>query len=322
MAQLGIVINHQNTFHKRVDAFILEPATPLRRQDLLSGLTVLDETWHFWTERRTIPIYSQHMKRTLSLASLMFLSLDHGHCQDVAKSPAFEVASITPCKPGTPEPPGEHMGMVQFTYPGGRFNGRATTLKYLIEWAYGILPAQHSGGPSWMGVQRFDVVAKAEGNATDREMKLMVRTLLAERFKLKFHMESREVPVIIVSLGKNEPKLFPPKEGEKYGIRIIPQMGPDQKPTSFHVVATRFPLAQLNETFSRQIDRVIVDQTGLKGDFDFSIDMTPDERTPNPLDPTIVLSAMRDQLGLTVKSQKSPVDFYVIESAEIPSEGN
>jgi uncharacterized protein (TIGR03435 family) len=262
------------------------------------------------------------MKRTLAIAAIMGLSLHHGHCQDLAHAPKFEVASITPCKPGTPEPPGEHMGMVQFTYPGGRFNATATTLKYLLEWAYGILPAQHSDGPSWMPNDRYDIAATAGGDATDAQMKLMTQTLLAERFKLRFHRESREVPVVVISLGKTAPKLFPPKEGETHSIHIMPRMGADQKLTSFHVVATRFTLAQLNETFSRQLGRVIVDQTGLQGDFDFTVDLTPDEDRPNPLDPSAIIGAMRDQLNLTVKSQKAPVDFVVIDSAEKVVAGN
>jgi uncharacterized protein (TIGR03435 family) len=256
------------------------------------------------------------MKQTLAFAAILGLSALPGHCQDLANAPAFEVASVAPCKPGTPEPPGEHAGMVQFTFPGGRFVAKATTLKFLIEWAYGILPAQHSDGPSWIANDRYDIVAKAEGIATDAQMKRMAQTLLAERFQLKFHRETRDVPVVTVSVGKAAPKLSPPKEGETHSIHIEPQMGPDQKIASFHIVATRFTVAQLNEAFARQLGRVIVDQTGLDGEFDFTIAMTPDEDHPNPLDPSIVLSAMRDQLGFTVKSQKAPVDYLVIESAE------
>src|SRR5258706_13610625 len=107
------------------------------------------------------------MTRILTLSALLVLSLNPCRCQDIAKAPAFEVASITPCKPGTPEPSGEHAGMVQFTFPGGRFSASATTLKFLLEWAYGIQPFQHSDGPSWIGTDRYDVAAKAEGNVTD-----------------------------------------------------------------------------------------------------------------------------------------------------------
>ena len=212
--------------------------------------------------------------------------------------------------------------MVQFTYPGGRFDAKATTLKFLLEWAYGILPSQHSGGPDWFDNDRYDIVAKAPGNVTDEEMKLMTQTLLAERFKLKLRREIKEIPVLAVSLGKTPPKLFPPKEEEKRSLQIAPQMGENQKIISYRVVATRFSFAQLNLTFARQLGRVIVDQTGLQGDFDFEIDLTPDETRTNPLDGSLILAAMRDQLGLVVKSQKSSVDFIVIDSAEKVAAGN
>ena len=206
--------------------------------------------------------------------------------------------------------------MVQFTYPGGRFNARATTLKFLLEWAYGIQPSQHSGGPSWMDTDRYDIVAKAEGNASDDQMKLMTQALLAERFKLKFHHETRKLPVYVISVGKTAPKLFAPKEGEPHSLRVAPQTGPDQKVASYRVIATRFSLTQLTDVFARQLDRVIVNETGLTGDFDFTLDLTPDDSRTSPLDPSLLIAAMREQLGLTLKSQDAPVDFLVIDSAE------
>jgi uncharacterized protein (TIGR03435 family) len=262
------------------------------------------------------------MIRTLLFAPLLLLLGNYCHCQDVKNTPAFEVASITPCQPGTPEPPGEHNGMVRFTSPGGRFDARATSVKFLLEWAYDLLPSQHSAGPAWMENDRYDIIAKASGNATDDEMKLMTRALLAERFKLKFHHETREVPVLILAPGKSAPKLFPPQEGEKHSLKIIPRTGDDGKIASYRVVATRFSFAQLNQTFARQLERVIVNQTGLEGDYDFTLDFTPDENTPNPLDPSLVISALRDQLGLALKTQKGPVDFLVIDSVERVIAGN
>ncbi|MBZ5609173.1 MAG: TIGR03435 family protein [Acidobacteriia bacterium] len=262
------------------------------------------------------------MTRTLALATLLALSLEHGHCQDPPKAPAFEVASITPCKPGTPEPPGEHAGVFQFTYPGGRLNARAATLKLLLEWAYDIQPSQHSGGPSWMETDRYDIVAKAEGSATDAEMKRMTQTLLADRFQLKLHHESRMQSVYVISVGKAAPKLFPPKDDETHSLHVAPQMGQDQKIVSFHVVATRFSLTQLADTFARQLGSVIVNQTGLDGEYDFAMDLTPDESRPNPLDPSLLIAGMREQLGLTLKSQKAPVDVLVIDSAEKVAAGN
>ena len=257
------------------------------------------------------------MKSILGIVILALVSIHHAHCQ-----PAFEVASITPCKPGTPEPAEERMGMVQFTAPGGRFNAKATSLKFLLEWAYGILPSQHTAGPSWMEHDRYDIVAKASGNPDDDQMKLMVRSLIAERFKLKMRRETREAPAIVISLGKSAPKLFPPKEGEKYSIGMTPQVSADQKTTSWHVVATRFSFARLNETFSRLLERVIVNRTGMEGDFDFALDFVADENRPNPLDPSMIIAAMQTQLGLAVKAQREPVDFFVIENVEQAAGGN
>ena len=212
--------------------------------------------------------------------------------------------------------------MAQFTSPGGRFRASATTLKFLFEWAYGIQPSQHLGGPSWIGTDRYDIVAKAEGNATDDQMKLMVQTLLTDRFKLKVHHERKALPVYVISVGKTAPKLFPPKDEETHSLRFAPQKGSDQKIVSYRVLATRYTLTQLTDVFARQMGSVIVNQTGLNGEFDFSIDLTPDEGRPNPVDPTLLLTAMREQLGLTVKSQKVPVDILVIDSAEKVEAGN
>jgi len=262
------------------------------------------------------------MTKTLTLGAILALSAAYGHCQDVAKPLAFEVASITPCPPGTPAPPLEHAGMAEFTSPGGRFRASATSLTFLLEWAYGIQPSQHSGGPSWIGTDRYDIVAKAEGDATDAQMKLMVQTLLAERFKLKLRRERKELSAYVVSVGKTAPKLFPPKDGEIHALRFATQMGPNQKPVSYRVIATRFTLTQLTDIFARQMESIFVNQTGLDGEYDFTLELTPDEERPNPVDPSLLITAMREQLGLTLKSQKVPVDFLVIDSAEKVAAGN
>jgi uncharacterized protein (TIGR03435 family) len=261
------------------------------------------------------------MTKTLTLGAILALAAAYSHCQDIAKPPAFEVASITPCPPGTPPPALEHAGIAEFTSPGGRFRASATSLQFLLEWAYGIQPSQHSGGPSWIGTDRYDIVARAEGDASDAQMKLMVQTLLAERFKLKLHRERREFSAYVVSVGKTAPKLFPPKDGETHALRFSTQ-GPNQKPVSYRAIATRFTLTQLTDAFARQMDSIFVNQTGLEGEYDFTLELTPDENRPNPGDPSLLITAMREQLGLTLKSQKVPVDFLVIDSAEKVAAGN
>jgi uncharacterized protein (TIGR03435 family) len=257
----------------------------------------------------------QYMKRIFAVAALLASSL-------AGQTPAFEVASITPCKPGTPEPPGEHMGLVQFTYPGGRFRASATTLKFLLEWAYGIQPSQHAGGPAWLETDRYDIVAKAEGEASDEQMKLMAQMLLADRFRLKLHHESRSISAYVISAGKAAPKLSPAKDGETHSVRFAPRMSAGEKISSYHIIITRFSLSQLSDTFARQLGRPIVNQTGLDGEYDFELELTPDESRPSPTDPAFLLSALRDQLGLTVKSEKIPMDILVIDSADKVEAGN
>ncbi len=259
------------------------------------------------------------MNRIFLFSALAALTTFHDHCQELNSSPAFEVISIVACKPGTPPPPGEHAGMVQFTYPGGRFEAQATNLKYLIEWAYNVLPAQHGSVPAWMEEDRFDIIAKAAGPASDEQMKKMAQRMLIDRFQLVAHKETREVPLLILLSGKTPPKLTPAKSDEKHAMNMTPIVNDQKKIVSYHIVATKFSFAQLNDVFSRQLDRVIVNQSGLEGDFDFAVDFTPDETRPNPLDPSLLISALRDQLGFVLKTQKGPADFLVIDSAEKPA---
>jgi uncharacterized protein (TIGR03435 family) len=152
-------------------------------------------------------------------------------------------------------------------------------------------------------------------------MKLMARTLLRDRFKLQFHHETKELAVYVVALGKSAPKLFPPKAGEQRSLRMEPRMDIDHK-TSFHIVATRFSLAQLTDAFARQMGRVIVNQTGMNDDYDFTLDLTPDESRPSALDASLLIDAMRNQLGLELKSQKAPVEVMVIDNLERVAAGN
>lgn len=212
--------------------------------------------------------------------------------------------------------------MLQFTAPGGRFNATAIDVAFLLEWAYSIQPAQHSGGPSWLGTDRYDIAAKAEGNPTDAQMKLMLQQLLAERFQLKLHREKRKIAAVVLSLGKSAPKLLPVKEGETQFIQVMPQTGPDQKIASYRVIATRFSLAQFTDTLAHALGQVFVNETGLDGEFDFTLDLIPDDSRPNALDPSLLLTAMREQLGLTIKSENTPVDFWVIDGAQKVVAGN
>jgi uncharacterized protein (TIGR03435 family) len=204
----------------------------------------------------------------------------------------------------------------------GRFEAKATNVKFLLEWAFDLQPSQHSRGPAWTETDRFDIVAKAEPSSTEKEMKLMARTLLAERFGVKFHNEKRDQPVYVIALGKSAPRLFPPKEGEIHALQMSRQVNSGQTVATAHVVATRFTLAQLADTFSRQLDRAMLNQTGLDGEYNFTLDLTPDESRPTVLDATILITALREQLGFALKADTISVDFLVIDSADKTAAGN
>ncbi|HLW77074.1 MAG TPA: TIGR03435 family protein [Bryobacteraceae bacterium] len=259
------------------------------------------------------------MKKFFSIPILLAAAIHHGHCQDLPKPLAFDVASIDPSKPGTSETLEEHLGTLQLTYPGGRLQVKDIDVKYLFEWAYRMLPAQHSSGPSWFDSDRYTIVATGNPHASDDQMRLMTQTLLVDRFKLKMHREPKELPVLAVTVGKNGPKLLPVKEGEVFGMQMTPQ-GSGSHPV-FHVVGTKFTMAQMVNTFARHFDNILLDRTGIQGEFDFTMDLTPDENGAHSMQ-SMIVEAMQSQLGLAVKSQKATVDYYVIDSMEKVAAGN
>src|SRR5215471_5391632 len=168
------------------------------------------------------------MIKSILFAAVVALTAQHCHSEDLSTARSFEVASITPCKPGTPANPGEHANMVQFTAPGGRFRASANSVRYLIEWAYDIQSSQLIGGPDWLSSDRYDIEAKAEGNPTEAEIKQMTQALLEERFKLKLHHESKTMTAFIVTAGTSGAKLTAPKPGETHMLQVAPKMGPGQ----------------------------------------------------------------------------------------------
>jgi uncharacterized protein (TIGR03435 family) len=208
--------------------------------------------------------------------------------------------------------------------------------------------------PKWAN-DNYVINAKAEGNPTKDQMRLMMQSLLADRFKLRVHFESREVPVLAVTLvkpGKLGPKLVPHSEGPpcpdsfeiekqftpisppKPGVTWPPQCGRiEQMGTrdgtwlgSRNTTMDLLASAIYNPQFG--IDKPVVDQTGLKGRFDFVLTLPPGmislgPKPPNPDDPPpepIVLKALREQLGLKVVRSRGDVRTLIIDHVERPSE--
>jgi uncharacterized protein (TIGR03435 family) len=199
----------------------------------------------------------------------------------------------------------------------------------LIRLAYGpggggsLPPELVAGGPNWIEDIRYDVEAKAEGNASQQQRLEMLRTLLAERFKLRFHYESKETAVYILAAGKNGLKLKERRQGDGGEPFTIRDIG------SLHFVCRDISMAQL-ATFLKSSVLVgpVADKTGLSGAFDFDLSWRPDDSQfggrfarakEAESDLPDLFTALR-QLGLRLETVRAPVQVLRIDHAEKPAE--
>jgi uncharacterized protein (TIGR03435 family) len=221
----------------------------------------------------------------------------------------FEVAVIRP------DLSGANAG-TSFEVPeGGRLRITNEPLKLLIRAAFGIQNAQIAGGPAWIETDRFDIEAKTgDGKKIDQEqLKPILQNLLADRFKLKFHHETREITVYAITAdNKIQPKLKVKTEGEPSAMNTHTLPGKSQ------VVATGASMDLFAGYVGNRLGRIVVDKTGLKETYDFTLEWAPDQ-SPDSSAPSLV-TALREQLGLRLESQKSPVDILVIDSVDKPTE--
>jgi len=256
--------------------------------------------------------------------SLLLLSAGVGvlSAQPAADSAKFEVASI---KPSTP---GENRVSIQAA-PGGRFTTKNVTVKQLMQQAFGIRDFQITGGPGWMASERFDVSAKADGNPSQEEFRAMMRNLLKDRFQLAFHTESKEGSVYALVVAKGGPKIQESKS---------PGNGPNLRRQRTQVSAVGAPMPMVAAVLSDYVGRQVIDKTGLTGQYDFTLEWTADNPPPpgSPEAPGTtagaassttsessgpsIFTALQEQLGLKLESQKGTVDSYIIDKIEKPTE--
>ncbi len=206
--------------------------------------------------------------------------------------------------------------------PGGkRFTARGLPLVALIMLAHSVTPDQISGVPSSLNTEAYDVEASCDHPIKREEALRMLQTLLADRFKLALHRETRERPIYALVVGKGGPKL---RESAEELSK------PDMQRTGRGVVDKSAPISVLALVLSQQLDRLVVDQTRLNGRYDFSLEFASERagrgvlegrepaRGPDGL-PSI-FTALPEQLGLKLESSKAPVEILVIDHAEKPSE--
>ncbi len=228
---------------------------------------------------------------------------------------AFEVASIRP-----------HQGplrvMMGFSSSGPRLNLEGYNAMQLVMEAYDLRGYQvrsaMAGADSQENVY-YDIAAKAEGDATPskREFRRMLQALLAQRFNLKIHRETREMPVYALIVGKNGPK-FKQSAPDASEVALIGVHGRNQT-----ISIPRESMESLAENVANSfmVDRPVVDRTGLTGTYDIQLEATPEfriGREPQAEDVS-VFTAVQEQLGLKLEPVKAPVQILVIDHIEAPS---
>ena len=271
-------------------------------------------------------------KRGTAAAAVLLAAAAFGVYAQETPRPQFAAASV---KPNTDNPPNR----MQRPMPGGRYSARNANLLMIILTAYGIQKYQLIGGPTWMESEGFDIEAKADSNVNQAQLLLMLQSLLADRFKLAVHRETKELPVYDLTAAKGT---FDPPPPDEHGCEPLDPTAPPHPgpiPCGFPRIgmsgsldAGKMTMAQLVYTLAMIVGRPVIDQTGFKGTFDLHLKFAPDQAArglpggglsaapadPDPSRPNI-MEALREQLGLKLTSSKGPVEVLVIDHAERPS---
>jgi uncharacterized protein (TIGR03435 family) len=255
-------------------------------------------------------------------------------------NPKFDVASIKPAAPDA------RIIRSRFT-PGGNFNAVNITLKELIASIWRIPEFQILGGPPWIGSARYDISAKPENNPKDGDILPMAQSFLKDRFHLVVHRETKELPIFALVVARRDRKLgagltqstdadCAVPDSSKAPAR--PEPGKPPPPSCGRINrsprlirATSISLGVLASSLSEVLGRTVVDKTGLMGNFNISMDWTPDDAQLSLLPPDVprphfdatgpsIFVAIQEQLGLKLESQKGSVEVLIVDRAERPSE--
>jgi uncharacterized protein (TIGR03435 family) len=242
--------------------------------------------------------------------------------------PEFEVASLKPNHSGNP-------GFSIVPLPGGKLNATNISLKRLIAVAYSITDFQIFGNVPWLESERYDMEARAPGPAALPQLRLMLQPLLADRFKLKFHRENREMRIFTLTQAKPGsfgPGLVEIPGGECSAETTQQPALPNGTPCgvvnmgSGRISGQRGRVAQLCDRLSTLLSVTVVDKTGLQGNYNITMTWTPDPETETLLNGShppasdvpgpSVFTAIQEQLGLKLTAGKGPVSVVVIDSVE------
>lgn len=226
----------------------------------------------------------------------------------------FEVATIKPNSKPLSERPGDPGTPSLRVVDPELFSATKVTLSNLTLWAYGLKSYQLSGDQGWIKSDAFDIQAKPPAPASKEQMMAMMRSLLAERFKLAFHRETKAVAAYSLTMGGSGAKLRAGPIAEVPGNSVLFRMvGPEMRLTG-----KQAPIPQLAlwlNSIVMQSGRPVFDKTGLTGGYDFQLQWMPED---GPGGEAALMTALREQLGLELKATKEDVEILVIDHAEKP----
>ena len=239
-------------------------------------------------------------------------------------SPSFEVASVRPNKSGAVN--------TNFGIQGDTFTGTNATLRELIRLAHSARDIVVAKGQEWIESERFDIVAKARAQLRPARVPDELKQLLADRFALKVHNESREVPIYALTVARADgtvgpalravavdrckPLIDDSMERSRKGQPPLQPVPGQKLQCGMHVnqgmiQGASISLSPLVNRLSSVVGRHVVDRTGLTGNFDFDLTWAP-EATPDSAGPSI-FTALQEQLGLKLESARGPIDVLVID---------
>jgi uncharacterized protein (TIGR03435 family) len=246
------------------------------------------------------------------------------YAQTAQQKPTFAVASIKldPKADGADS----HTGPVTLS--------AQMTLARFIAMAYEVKPYQVTAGPNWIDTEHYDILAKLEhageealppdstarqrADADVARLHAALQSLLDDRFHLKLHKETKEMPAYALVVAKGGFKLQESPHHEEHGMN---SQGSGNQRT---LTATGADMGRVVTFLARQLDRPVVDMTHIQGFYDFTLSWTPDDlKTTGAADqPALpsLFTVLQEKLGLKLESQKAPVELLVIDSAERPSE--
>jgi uncharacterized protein (TIGR03435 family) len=234
--------------------------------------------------------------------SVCFLLIATPAFAQPAKPPAFEVASIRTWQPGRES---IEFGPASLTM-------RSITLGACIRWAYGVQDVQVIG-PDWLRDTGFEIFAKSASPVSVADLRAMLQTLLADRFKLAVHRDTKEMTAMVLTVGKGGHKLEPADA----------EVTPSFQTGKMNLTGKGATVAQLVDFIANAIHSPVVDRTGLTGRYNYFLDIdmyVPEESRKSsgvpPDAPSIIAAAVQAELGLKVESKKVPLEVIVVDRVE------